>query len=87
MRDEIEVGGAGINLEVHDTTAQMVHIKGIDKLVVLIVAGRSNVNDFPVDGAWKFAKAFEGDVEVEGVSDAAGVVSDSDIVYMELGHV
>ena len=74
-------------MEVHDTRGEIVHVKAIDDLVVLVVAGRSDVNNFPVDGAWELREALESDVEVEGVSGTAGVVSNSDIVDMELGHV
>jgi hypothetical protein len=74
-------------LEVHDTRGEIVHVKAIDDLIVLVVAGRSYVNNFPVDGAWELREALESDVEVEGVSGTAGVVSNSDIVDMKLGHV
>ena len=87
MGNEIKVGRVGLNLEVHDTRGEIVHVKAIDDLVVLVVAGRSDVNNFPVDGAWELREALESDVEVEGVSGTARVVSNSDIVDMELGHV
>ena len=74
-------------MEVHDTRGQIVHVKAIDDLVVLVVAWGSDVNYFPVNGAWELGEALESDVEVEGVTDTAGVVSNSDIVDMELGHV
>jgi hypothetical protein len=64
----------------------MVHIETIDDLIVLVVAGRSDVNDFPVDGTGELSEALESDIEVERVHNAAGIVSNSDIVYMKLGH-
>lgn len=85
-RNLVKVGRVGFDLEVHDARGQMVHIETIDDLIVLVVAGRSDVNDFPVDGTGELSEALESDIEVERVHNTAGIVSNSDIVYMKLGH-
>lgn len=64
----------------------MVHVEAVDDLVVLAVAGRSDVNDFPVQGAGEFSEALEGDVELERGQNIGRVVPYSDIVYMQLCH-
>ena len=64
----------------------MVHIEAVDDLIVLVVAGRPNVNDFPVQGTGQFSKTLESDVKLERRQNIGRVVSNGDIVYMKLGH-
>ena len=64
----------------------MVHIEAVDDLIVLVVAGGPNVNDFPVQGTGQFSKTLESDVELERRQNIGRVVSNGDIVYMKLGH-
>ncbi len=85
-RNEVEVGRVGFDLKVHDARGQMVHIEAINNLIVLVVAGRADVNDFPVDGPGELSEALESDIEVERVHNTTGIVSNSDIVNMKLGH-
>ena len=65
LGNERKIRRVGLNLEVHYTGRKVVHIKAIDNLIMLVVAGRSNVYDFPVNGTWEFGKALESYIELE----------------------
>lgn len=87
LRDEIEVGRAGLDAELHDSGGDVVHVEGFDDLVTVWVVGRSYVDDLPVEHTGQGAEGLEGDLEGEGVEHRSGVVLHYDVVYVDLGHI
>lgn len=86
LRYKIKIRRIWFDLEVHNTRFEIVHIKAVNNLVVLAVSRWSDINNFPIQGAWKLGKAFESNIEMEGCQYVSWVVSYSDIVNMKLGH-
>lgn len=65
----------------------MVHIEAIDDLVVLVIGGWADVDDFPVQSTRELGEWFKGDVELEWREDIGWVVTHGDVVDMELSHL
>lgn len=87
LGNEIEVGGIGLNLKVHDAWSQMIHVETVDDLIVLAIAWRPDVYYFPIQSSWQIGKALESNVELERCEYVSWIVSHSDIVNMKLGHL
>ena len=87
LRDLIKVRAVRLDIELHDSRSDVFHIKWVNKLIWVRIVGGTDVDDFPVESAWKGGEAFEGDVEGEGVEDFGGVVPDDDVVDVYLCHL
>lgn len=60
-----KLGRVGLNLEVHHSWTEVIHVKTVDYLIMLIIAWRPDVNYFPVQSARQLSEAFESYVEHE----------------------
>ena len=87
FRDLSKIRTVRLNCELHDSWSKVLHVELIDCLVELRVIGRSNINDFPVEGSRERTEALEGDVEGEGVEYSCWVVPDLNIVDVDLSHL
>lgn len=86
LRDKTEIRRIWLYLEIHNTRLEIIHIKAIDYLIVLTVCGRTDINDFPIKSTLEFSKAFEGDIELERCQNISRIITNSNIVNMNLSH-
>jgi hypothetical protein len=83
----LEVGGVGIDGELHDAGGKVVHVELVDDLVAVRIVGGADIDDLPVEAAGELAEDLEGDVEGEGVQDLGRVVPHDDVVDVHLSHL
>lgn len=86
LRNQIKIWRIWLSLKVHDSRFEVVHVKAVNNLIVLAVSGWTDINNFPIQGSWKLGKALESYVKLERCQYISWVISDNDVVNMNLGH-
>lgn len=76
-----------VSIEGHYSWLYIIHIELINDLIIGRISGWAEVDELPVEGAWKIDETFEGDFELEGTEDRGRVIVDEDVVYVNLGHI
>jgi hypothetical protein len=51
LGDEVKVRRTRFDVELHDSSLEVVHVKRVDDLIAIWIVGRADIDDFPVEDA------------------------------------
>jgi hypothetical protein len=76
----------GLDGELHHAGGERPHFELVEHLVVLLVLGRADVDDLPVESVVELLEALECDVEVDGGLEGGDGVIHHHVADVHFGH-